>query len=506
MPARRGRTGRDEYTSRPRFLAISEFGPRALIYHEGARYRAYKVNLDFGSEAIEDTHHLATQTMKRCSRCGYTHLEAGGPNLAEMCDRCGAALDATSRIDGLVQLQNVSLRLAQRITCDEEERRRFGYDLVTAWRFPEVDGRLDRGDAEVLCDGVPVPVLGLSYGDATDLWRVVRVVPFVKDTKNALVMRFEPPRSGPETASLQAAFKQAIQQHFQLDKSALGVTVAVPGSSERIAETLFEGALFRERAGADVRQLASDFIDEIDAVPNRGRSRGASRLDMDGFDLGNRLVSDYRSYTHSFIRIRDPRIETFVEGILGAEGFWPESLLQLNPTFRPGGTIDDLVASGILHPQCARIFRIDKSDADHRGKPLLLHRHQREAILKTREGRSYVLTTGTGSGKSLAWIVPIVDHVLRRRSGRGIQAIVVYPMNALANSQSEELGKFIDRGCPQGRSLVRFARYTGQERGPERDAIRDSPPDILLTNYMMLELLLTRILGWQTSDRPGYHF
>ena len=87
-----------------------------------------------------------------------------------MCDRCGAALDAASRIDGLVQLQNVSLRLTQRITCDEEERQRFGYDLVTAWRFPEVDGRLDRRDAEVVCDGVPV--LGLSYGDAADLWRV----------------------------------------------------------------------------------------------------------------------------------------------------------------------------------------------------------------------------------------------------------------------------------------------------------------------------------------------
>ena len=159
MPARRGRTGRDEYISRPRFLAISEFGPRALIYHEGARYRVYKVNLDFGSDAIEDTRHLATQTMKRCSRCGYAHLEAGGPNFAEMCDRCGAALDAASRIDGLVQLQNVSLRLAQRITCDEEERQRFGYDLVTAWRFPEVDGRLDffyrDAAAAIYIDGPP---------------------------------------------------------------------------------------------------------------------------------------------------------------------------------------------------------------------------------------------------------------------------------------------------------------------------------------------------------------
>ena len=213
---------------------------------------------------------------------------------------------------------------------------------------------------------------------------------------------------------------------------------------------------------------------------------------MDVFDLRNRLVSDYRSYTRSFIKIRNPRIEEFVDGILGAEGFWPEPLLQLNPTFRLGGTIDDLVELGILHRECSRIFRIDKSDTDHRGKQLLLHQHQREAILKAQEGRSYVLTTGTGSGKSLAYIVPIVDHVLRRGSGRGIQAIVVYPMNALANSQNEELGKFIDRGYPEGKSLVRFARYTGQERGEAREVIRSNPPDILLTNYMMLELLLTR--------------
>ena len=107
-----------------------------------------------------------------------------------------------------------------------------------------------------------------------------------------------------------------------------------------------------------------------------------------------------------------------------------------------------------------------------------------------------MLTSGTGSGKSLTYIVPIVDHVLRNGSGRGIQAIVVYPMNALANSQDEELSKFLEKGYPEGQSPVRFARYTGQEKGPEREAIRSNPPDILLTNYMMLELLLTR-----TEDR-----
>jgi ATP-dependent helicase YprA (DUF1998 family)/very-short-patch-repair endonuclease len=213
---------------------------------------------------------------------------------------------------------------------------------------------------------------------------------------------------------------------------------------------------------------------------------------VDVFDLRARLVADYQSYTRSFIKIRDTRIDRFVDDALTSGAFWPEPLLQLNPTFMPGGTIDELVGKGMLHPECARIFRIDKTDSDLTGKALVLHEHQREAIVKAKEGRSYVLTSGTGSGKSLTYIVPIVDHVLRRGSGRGIQAIVVYPMNALANSQFEELSKFLEKGYPKGGSPVRFARYTGQEKGEAREALRREPPDILLTNYMMLELLLTR--------------
>ena len=108
---------------------------------------------------------------------------------------------------------------------------------------------------------------------------------------------------------------------------------------------------------------------------------------MDVFDLRARLVADYQTYTRSFIKIRDSRIARFVDNALSAGAFWPEPLLQLNPTFLPGGTIDDLVEKGILHPECERIFRIDKSDTDHTGKQLLLHTHQREAILKAKENR-----------------------------------------------------------------------------------------------------------------------
>src|SRR5690606_24429530 len=96
---------------------------------------------------------------------------------------------------------------------------------------------------------------------------------------------------------------------------------------------------------------------------------------------------------------------------------------------------------------------------------------------------------------SLAYIIPIVDRVLRLReqgAPAGVKAIIVYPMNALANSQLEELGKFLRNGYGEGREPVTFARYTGQEDETQRRAILDDPPDILLTNYVMLELMLTR--------------
>ena len=94
---------------------------------------------------------------------------------------------------------------------------------------------------------------------------------------------------------------------------------------------------------------------------------------------------------------------------------------------------------GLLHPECKRLFRDKRSAQDPGTRTLTLHRHQREAIEVAREAGDYVVTTGTGSGKSLTYIIPIVDAVLRDPDPGRIKAIVVYPMNALANSQQREL-------------------------------------------------------------------
>lgn len=220
---------------------------------------------------------------------------------------------------------------------------------------------------------------------------------------------------------------------------------------------------------------------------------------MNVFELRNHVVEEYGKYVKSFLTIRDPRIDQLVSREM-AEGFlWPDPLIQLNPAFERGDTLHELVDGDLLHPECLNIFREKKEDGTI-GSPFRLHRHQVEGVRAANAGQNYVLTTGTGSGKSLAYIVPIVDHVLRAGSGKGIKAIIVYPMNALANSQIGELEKFLCRGYPQGHPPVTFKRYTGQESDEERKAIVENPPDILLTNYMMLELVLTRPWDYQLID------
>jgi ATP-dependent helicase YprA (DUF1998 family)/very-short-patch-repair endonuclease len=222
---------------------------------------------------------------------------------------------------------------------------------------------------------------------------------------------------------------------------------------------------------------------------------------VNAFEIRQQLIDDYATYVRSFIHIRDGRIGQYVQEAMASGLLWPDPLIQLNPAFEPGDSIDELVEAKVLHEGCSRVFRKDKEPgSNNSGKPLRLYKHQSDAIRCAVAGNNYVLTTGTASGKSLSYIVPIVNHVLRRGGGRGIQAIIVYPMNALVNSQCGELKKFVEFGYPENQPAVRFAQYTGQEKDEQREAILASPPDLLITNYVMLELILTRPIEKRLID------
>ena len=171
---------------------------------------------------------------------------------------------------------------------------------------------------------------------------------------------------------------------------------------------------------------------------------------MDVFDLRRSLVDSYANYIRSFIQIRDERIarRSRKSSIPGCSG--PSRSSSSTPRSSPAARSTSSSARACSTPPVATCFASRKPTRTW-GQTLHLHRHQEEAIRIARTGVNYVLTTGTGSGKSLAYIIPIVDHVLRQSQRRGISAIVVYPMNALANSQYGELEKF---------SAARFPRQT----------------------------------------------
>ncbi|MGA2479269.1 MAG: DEAD/DEAH box helicase, partial [Spirochaetia bacterium] len=205
---------------------------------------------------------------------------------------------------------------------------------------------------------------------------------------------------------------------------------------------------------------------------------------IDVFGVHDRIMKDYKSFISSFLNIRDKPIREKVESEIEGGRFWPDPLIQFNPGYASGGTAEHLCDSGVLHPEIRRIFH-----GYH------LYRHQTEAIELGRAGKSFVVTSGTGSGKSLTYIATIYDHILRHREeAKGLTALIVYPMNALINSQYEEFGKYQKAYRERaGKDLpISCRRYTGQEDREEREATLDSLPDILLTNYMMLELILTR--------------
>ena len=293
IPARRTRQ-REEYLSRPRFLAISEFGPRAVVYHEGSRYLINRVILP-----VRDDELLTTQA-KQCGECGYLHPFPDGPG-PDLCERCGAQLPSPLR--PLLRLQNVATKRRDKINCDEEERLRLGYEIHTGVRLADQGGVPVQADARLMLDDGSVATL--TYGRAATLWRInlgwarrrnwgqfgfvldtergywsrndqieddpedplsartTRVIPYVEDRRNCLLVRPEESLDLGRMVSLEAALKNAIQVQYQLEDNELATELLPSGSEPRIL-LIYESA---EGGAGVLRRL----LEEPDAVAHVAR-------------------------------------------------------------------------------------------------------------------------------------------------------------------------------------------------------------------------------------------
>ncbi|BBD58010.1 DEAD/DEAH box helicase domain-containing protein [Nostoc sp. HK-01] len=232
-------------------------------------------------------------------------------------------------------------------------------------------------------------------------------------------------------------------------------------------------------------------------VPAKSNSSSpANSQFLDIFNFRNEVIGDYRRYIESFLKIRDEKVKTFVDSELEKGQLWTDPLVQLNPKYRPGASVATLVQQRVLHPDCKRYFSND-------GEPFTFHYHQKQAFETAQRQDHYVVTTGTGSGKSLTYVVPIINDLLHHPEIKGVRAILVYPMNALINSQEEELRKFLKQ-VPN--THIRVEKYTGQEKREKKVEIQNNPPQILLTNYVMLELMLSRTHEDKLVESPDLKF
>lgn len=148
-----------------------------------------------------------------------------------------------------------------------------------------------------------------------------------------------------------------------------------------------------------------------------------------------------------------------------------------------------------------------------------LHQEKSFDRLSDPNPKSTIVATGTGSGKTECFLYPILDYCYQHRGEPGIKAILIYPMNALATDQAGRLAKLIHNTSLKGSLTAGI--YVGQrEKTPsmlmtserlisDKDTLRLSPPDILLTNYKMLDYLLIRpddLPLWQHNSPDTLRF
>ncbi|NLK09303.1 MAG: DEAD/DEAH box helicase, partial [Firmicutes bacterium] len=221
------------------------------------------------------------------------------------------------------------------------------------------------------------------------------------------------------------------------------------------------------------------------------------------------LEKTYRSYLNTTFAFKDAELNRQLEKVLQNPGAVVKGpYLEATPPFAQGRSLKKLCSTGLLDQGLLRI--------DPKKWPLdrKLWHHQEESILKLTAGSNMVVATGTASGKTECFLIPILNHLLcEHRAGTldaGVRALLIYPMNALVNDQLGKLRKYLAT-IPE----ITFGRFTGDtERSPRkaRDEFRKehsetpilpnerlsreemiaSPPHILITNFAMLEFMLLR--------------
>lgn len=221
----------------------------------------------------------------------------------------------------------------------------------------------------------------------------------------------------------------------------------------------------------------------------------------------------YKDYLKTIFKIKDPEYnKKFLDKLNAIDSFSKGPFLDVVDSFSKGLSVKELIDENVLSSDFKYIDPLYNRT---------LYKHQELALRKISSGKNVVVSTGTGSGKTECFLMPIINDLMKERENNngklkpGVRAIIIYPMNALANDQIDRLRKYLKHysyitfGCYTGQTaeqkktaLNNFKQLNITEECPDpvplpnevlsREEMKENPPHILITNYAMLEYLMLR--------------
>lgn len=230
-------------------------------------------------------------------------------------------------------------------------------------------------------------------------------------------------------------------------------------------------------------------------------------MSLDILKASKNISEKYVRYLKTAFDIADPEYKRlFDQRMNEITAFSKGPYLDVVDSFESGSSVQDLIREGLLHEDFRYLEDIYSKT---------LYKHQEISARKLALGKNVIVSTGTGSGKTESFLVPILNALMREREekgqiGPGVRALLIYPMNALANDQISRLRRvlkqypYITFGSYTGQTEEKYktalAKYKHLNHGEKplknelisREQMKKTPPNILVTNYSMLEYLMLR--------------
>jgi uncharacterized Zn finger protein len=235
-------------------------------------------------------------------------------------------------------------------------------------------------------------------------------------------------------------------------------------------------------------------------------------MGLNPINASDNIIEKYLRYIETtFYLDEKDYMEKFREYLKNTSHFAKGPYLDFSDSFEFGKSIKNLIDEGVLSNEFIKLYTGEKKEKILNRN---LYKHQELSIRKVKEERNLVVTTGTGSGKTESFLLPIINYLMAQKEARSlthsVRALIIYPMNALANDQMMRMRELLAdypsitfgayTGETEKEDKAAFSKYMSLNNGEKpiqnerisRQQMKEKPPHILITNYAMLEYLLLR--------------